>query len=171
MKNAPQPYAGLYEEYRFDEPWDGPHNRALSPRIADFYRRQGLGPDAQDTTSFLAVTGPRTAYPGAAGRPRREFVDDPATTIIAVEVADSKIPWMQPRDLAFDGMSFALNDPSGRGPGSVFGGARVLFADGHVHELADGFDPVMLRAMLTIDGRETIHVEGDRWVLKGGGGR
>ena len=53
--------------------------------------------------------------------------------------------------------------------GSVFGGARVLFADGHVRELADGFDPAILRAMFTADGGESIHVEGEKWIMKGGG--
>jgi hypothetical protein len=156
LKNAPHPYSELYKEYRFDEPWDGPHNARLAGRIGDYYRRQGLDPGGTHETSFVAVIGPGTAWPGAETRSRTDLRDGDGRTIIAVEMADSGIPWMKPEDLHVDRMSFGVNDGSGRGPGSKIRGARALLGTGRVLELSDDFEPATLRAMLTIDGGEPV---------------
>jgi hypothetical protein len=156
LKNAPHPYSQLYEAYRFDEPWDGPHNARLAGRIGAFYRRQGLDPDASPRTSFVAVVGGSTAWPGAVSRSRTDIRDGPARTIMVVEMADWGIPWMKPDDLPLDRMSFRVNDDSGKGPGSRISGARALLATGRVLELSDDFPPATLRAMLTIDGGEPV---------------
>jgi len=156
LKYAPRPYSELYEDYRFDEPWDGPHNAQLARRIGEFYRRRGLEPDGTHRTSFVAVVGPETAWPGAEPRPEGDLRDGAAGTILVVETADADIPWMSPEDLRFDRMSFRVNDGSGRGPGSKIAGARALLASGQVRELPDDFPAHSLRAMLTVDGGESI---------------
>jgi hypothetical protein len=156
LKNAPHPYSELYKSYRFDEPWDGPHNARLAGRIGDYYRRQGLDPDGTNQTSFVAVIGPGTAWPGSETRSRQDIRDGAGKTIVAVEMADSGIPWMKPEDLHFDRMSFKVNDASGRGPGSKISGARALLGTGRVLELPDDFESATLRAMLTIDGGEPL---------------
>lgn len=156
LKNAPHPAPELYQAYRFDEPWDGPHNARLAGRIGDFYRRRGLDPDGSDRTSFVAVVGPETAWPGARAKSKSDIHDGANQTIMIVETADANIPWMKPEDLSFDRMSFRVNDRTGRGPGSRVGGARALLATGHVFELSDRFPPAKLRAMLTIDGGESV---------------
>ena len=59
----------LYKEYRFDEPWDGPHNSQLLDVILRIYRcpvearqHDRESPEAR-MTNYLAVIGPRTAFP------------------------------------------------------------------------------------------------------------
>jgi hypothetical protein len=156
LKNAPRPYSELYRAYRFDEPWDGPHNARLAGRIGDFYRRRGVDLDASYSTSFVAGVGTETACPGAATRSRGDIRDGLGQTIMVVETRDAKIPWMKPEDLAFDRMSFRVNDGTGRCPGSQISGARALLATGHVFELSDTFPPATLRSMLTIDGGEPV---------------
>lgn len=156
MKNAPYPYSALYKAYRFDEPWDGPHNVRLASRIGDYYRRQELDPDGSLETSFVAVVGPETAWPGDGTRSRSDVRDGVANTILIVEMASSGTPWMKPDDLHFDRMTFGVNDGSGRGPGSKISGARALLGTGRVVELGDGFSPSTLRAMLTIAGGEPV---------------
>jgi len=168
LKHAPAPYPDLYREYRFDEPWNSPHNRRLAGRIGEFYRRKGVDPDGTYRTSFVAVVGPETAWPGAGCTRKGDLVDGPSRTILLVEMADSGIDWMEPRDLPFEAMRFRVNDPSGRSPGSRLGGARVLLANGKVHELPDGFGPATLRAMLTARGGEVIEETKDGWkVVRG----
>ena len=159
MKNAPHPYSDLYEAYRFDEPWDGPHNARLAGQIGDYYRRQGLDSDGTDETSFVAVVGPETAWPASGARSKADIRDGPGQTLLVAEMADARIPWMSPEDLAFDRMSYRVNDGSGTGPGSKISGARALLATGRVLELPDDFDPATVRAMLTIDGGETIAID------------
>lgn len=94
-----------------------------------------------------------------------EVGDGTSNTILFVEVPDSKIPWMEPRDLRFDRMSFRVNDPSGRGPGSPYPDVRAAFVDGMVQRLKDETPPDVLRALITADGGEPIHQSGDGWSL------
>ncbi len=156
MKNAPHPYSELYKAYRFDEPWDGPHNAQLAGRIGDYYRRRGLDAGGSQQTTFVAVVGPETAWPGAATRSKQDLRDGANRTVLVVEMADAGIPWMKPEDLQFDRMSFGVNDGSGRGPGSQISGARALLGTGHVLELPDHLSPATLRAMLTIADGEPL---------------
>jgi hypothetical protein len=115
-----------------------------------------VDPAGSDRTSFVAVVGPDTAWPGASTRSKSDIRDGANRTLMAVETADADIPWMKPEDLAFDRMSFRVNDGTARGPGSRLGGARALLASGHVFELSDNFPPATLRAMLTIEGGEPV---------------
>jgi Protein of unknown function (DUF1559) len=147
----------LYDAYNFAEPWDGPNNRKLADRIGQIYLRSGLGSDHLGTTSFVAVVGPQTVWPGSGVQTHAEIGDGLRATLMVVEVPDGQFRWMEPKDLQFERMSFRINDGSGRGLGSRLGGARVVFADGMVRTLPDDFDPHTLRAMLTANGGEGIH--------------
>ena len=147
---------GLYDAYNFAEPWDGPHNRTLADRIGRIYLRSGLESDRIETTSFVAVVGPETAWPGTAALSEDDLGDGPHETLLVVEVPDGQFRWMEPRDLHFDQMSDRINDGSGRGLGSRLGGARVVSADGMVRTLPDDLAPARLRAMLTANGEEAI---------------
>jgi prepilin-type processing-associated H-X9-DG protein len=62
--------------------------------------------------------------------------------------------------LQFDKMNFGINSAkrqciSGNHPG----GAYVVFCDGHAHWLDEKTNPELIKAMLTIDGGETIPKE------------
>jgi Protein of unknown function (DUF1559) len=146
----------LYDAYNLAESWDGPNNRKLADRVGRIYLRSGLESDQVRTTSFVAVVGPETAWPGIAALSDKDLGDGSNTTLMVVEVPDGQFRWMEPRDLRFDRMSFRINDGSGRGLGSRLGGARVVSADGTVRTLPDDFAPHTLRALLTANGGETI---------------
>lgn len=139
----------VYDAYHFDEPWDGPHNKLLLEPVAP-PRRPYLpfkcwsDQDGHpETTSYVAVTGPGTAWP--SDRPVRlrdlgHFSEIP----LVVEVKHSGIPWIAPVDLSVDRMSFRINDPLGNCLGSDHcqAGASVAFADGAVHFLeVNPYDP------------------------------
>jgi hypothetical protein len=149
-------HSTLYNAYNFAEPWDSPNNRKLADQIGQIYLRSGLDSDQKPTTSFVAVVGPETAWPGTRSLKREDLGDGSKTTLMVVEVPDGRFRWMEPRDLEFDRMSFRINDGSGRGLGSRLGGARVVSAGGTVRTLPDGFDPHRLRAMMTANGGEAI---------------
>ncbi|HEX8202046.1 MAG TPA: H-X9-DG-CTERM domain-containing protein [Isosphaeraceae bacterium] len=86
------------------------------------------------------------------------MADGPGRTILVVEVAGPSIHWMEPRDLAFDGMSFAINGtggpaaPSSRHPGGI----NALLADGSVRFLRQTIAPKSLRALLTVAGDDDV---------------
>ena len=142
----------LYKAYNFDEPWNGPSNRKLASRIGSIYLRSGLESNQAQTTSFVAVVGPQTIWPGSKPTRREDLGDGAQSTLMVVEVPDGQVLWMEPRDLEFDKMSFRINDGSGHGLGSRLGGARVVSADTTVRTLPDDYDSDKLRAELTTDG-------------------
>jgi Protein of unknown function (DUF1559) len=146
----------LYARYNFAEAWDGPNNRTLAGEIGNIYMRSGLEADQNHSTSFVAVVGCHTAWPGNTPTKHADLRDGAKNTLLVVEVPDGQFRWMEPRDLEFDRMSFTINDRSGRGLGSRLGGARVVSANGTVRTLPDNFDPKTLRAMLTADGGEAV---------------
>lgn len=151
--------SAVYNAYRFDEPWNGPHNAKLANKVGTIYLRPGLDPKTRQTTSFVAVVGAGTAWPGAKALKREDIGDGPGNTLLAVEIPDGDIPWMAPVDLRFDGMSFRINDGSGRGLGSRLGGSRVTTVDDRVVNLHDDLPPATLRALLTANGHEPVDLE------------
>lgn len=146
----------IYNAYRFDEPWNGPNNSRLADKVGSIYLRAGLDPKTRRTTSFVAVVGPGTAWPGATALKMYEIGDGTDNTLLAVEVPDGDIPWMAPIDLRFEQMSFRINDGTGRSLGSRLGGSRVTTVADSVHNLRDDLGPSTLRALLTANGRETV---------------
>lgn len=146
----------IYQAYRFDEPWNGPHNQQLAGRIRDVYRC-GWDLDRKSTeTSYLAVVGPRTAFPGS--QPRKTIPDGAWDTVLVIEFDHSGIHWMEPRDLSFDAIDFELKSPDPIYPRLEHYGERhyllnAAFADGS-HRSFDFLAPDDLRALLTADGGE-----------------
>ncbi len=147
----------LYNAYNFAEPWNGPSNRNLANRIGNIFLRSGLESDQAQTTSFVAVVGPQTLWPGSTATTYATLGDRSHESLLVVEVPDGQFLWMEPKDLEFDTMSFRINDRSGRGLGSRLGGARVVSAGGTVRTLPDDFNPEELKAMLTANGGRKTH--------------
>ncbi len=102
----------LYDQYRFDEPWNGPNNRKLADKDLAIFRC----PSSKQlhNTSFLAVVDETTAWPGATGRKATYIPDGSANTIMLVESVESGIHWMEPRDLTLKDAVQGVNAESNR---------------------------------------------------------
>jgi prepilin-type processing-associated H-X9-DG protein len=145
----------LYNAYRFDEPWDGPHNRKLITVAMPIFQCPSDRTVSPTMTSYVAVVGAGTAWPGATSSKLTDFTDGPSETIMLVEMANSGIHWMEPKDLDFATIPLTFNPKSGKGISSGHAsGVNVAFADGSVHFLADDLSPGVVRALLTIHGGE-----------------
>ena len=156
----------LYKQYHFDEPWDGPNNRKLHSIPMPIYRCPSDGPVSQTMSSYVAVVGAGTAWPGATSAKLADFSDGANQTIMLVEMVNSGIHWMEPKDLDFAKMPMAINAKSGKGiSGEHARGANVAFADGHIEFLKDDTSPALLRALLTIHGGEHLIQLQDGWQL------
>ena len=151
----------LYDAYRFDEPWDGPNNAKLAGRMPRVFALHGLGSPGGTTTNYLAVVGPETAWPGSTPAKREAITDDPASTILVVENLGAGVHWMEPRDLDFATMDFALRSP--RGLSSHYVDPAIVTVDGTVRRLHAGLTPEILRALLTARGGERLHDGGAGW--------
>lgn len=141
----------LYDEFRLDEPWDSEHNKKLIERMPMAYRNPNL-PMADFKTNYLAVTGEGTAFGGKEGTKFRDVIDGTSNTIIAVEAnADRAVIWSKPDDLKFDPQQPLA------GLGELRpGGFQALLMDGSTRFIANTIDHDILRALITIAGREPI---------------
>jgi hypothetical protein len=151
--------ADVLRQYRFDEPWDGPNNRYLAvnrPRVyacpADPQQRQRSA-----ATSYLAVVGPGVAWTGKKPVKLSDIRDNPHSTILVVEVINSEIHWMEPRDLDVEMMAKQVNFKTLRSISSGHGnGAFVAMADGSVRFLDNETTCAVLDALLTRAGGESL---------------
>jgi hypothetical protein len=152
--------APLYNSYRFDEPWDGPHNARLADQAASVFQcRAGITePDAPtNSTSYVAVIGPRTGWPGAESVRISDITDRTAETLHVVEIANSGIHWMEPRDLHVTQMARVINPAAGMGISSPHvGGAHVLAVDGSVRFVSETTPEETIRRLIERDDGETI---------------
>lgn len=90
------------KNYDFSQPWNGPTNFALlgGTALSDFNCPSDVA-DRTPMTSYVAVVGPNTMWPGCTGaKPAADGSDD--DKILVIEVVHSNIQWTEPRDLTLD---------------------------------------------------------------------
>lgn len=155
------PYVGhqdLYERYRFDEPWNGPHNRRLAKRIPAVFQCPHAEPHNQ-LTHYVTVVGDETAWPPESTVSIKDITDGRHGTVILVESHACDIHWMEPRDLDFGVMSTSVNAANGPCISSPHeGGAQVVLLDGTVRLMATHTRPDVVRGVLTIAGGESLGI-------------
>jgi prepilin-type processing-associated H-X9-DG protein len=124
------PYLGenqLFSQYRRDEPWDSPANKAVLARMPQVFAAPGDMRAAAGLTHYQVLVGPGTAFERPDGRVRLiDFPRGASETILAVEAADP-VPWTKPEDLPY-----APDGPLPKVGGLVGNGFHALFADGSV---------------------------------------
>jgi len=154
----------LYDRLKLDEPWNSPHNRTVfdSARIP----REYVCPssvDREGQTNYVMIVGEGAISDGPNSVRREDITDGPAETIMVTDIADSDIPWYEPRDLNVSEMDFGTNNSKGKTISSEHGGVvNVAFADGSARPIPNDIDPAMLRALFTIAGGEDVSEFVDR---------
>jgi hypothetical protein len=100
----------LYKEFRFDEPWDSPHNLTLLPRMPSYftspYDKLAVG-----LTRVQAIVGKGYVWDEHSehvrdqgvgqprlGRPLSSIQRDPYETALLV-LASNPVPWTAPQDI------------------------------------------------------------------------
>lgn len=148
----------LYDEYRFDEPWNGPHNqKLLKQRPEVFQCPQAKGKIPSSDTSYVAVVGSETAWPAPDAISLGDLRDGSSNVILVVEVRDAGVPWLAPDDLMFEEACVVPSDKSGRRLSSFHvGGSQALLGDGAAKFIYTNIDASTLKGLLTRDGGETL---------------
>jgi hypothetical protein len=144
-------YDNLYRQFRLDEPWDSPHNKALLKQMPRTYAP--VGPNAAkpaDRTPYQGFFGKGAFFEGKKGTPIAGITDGTSNTIMVVEAAE-QVPWTKPADLPFDPAK-----PLPRLGGLFPGGFHAAFCDGSVHWIKQGVNLQTLRALITRNGGEVI---------------
>lgn len=104
--------AKTFDAYKLDEPWDGPNNRKLEAEMPNCYTCPAdKGGEAKRQTNYFVVVGPKTVFPGTKTVKLEDIRRPRDATILVVEAVGQGVHWMEPKDLAFDSMSFVPNDP------------------------------------------------------------
>jgi hypothetical protein len=152
-------YSTLYQSYSMAEPWDGPNNRKLLDQRPSVYHcpSRVCGPTL---TSYVAIVGPKTAFPGSKATKLSDIRDGTSRTIMIAEVSNVDIAWTEPRDLDTESMSWVIDDPSKpsfSSPHSV--GPAVIFADAMLRRLGRFQPAATLKALTTINGGEPVDME------------
>lgn len=143
-----------FKQYRFDEPWNGPHNRTLAKKMPPVFRCPSDISESESSggeTSYLAVTGPGTVFDGVKPQNFERAVGGPENVIMVVEAAQSGVNWLEPRDMPLKDMPLRINQSPEKGIRSRHpGGANVLCGDGQPKFLPDSSSADTLEPMITI---------------------
>lgn len=145
----------LYDQYDFNEPWDGPNNSLLIDKMPLVFSSIG---EEQSTrfTNIVVINGKDTAFPGEQTTSLEELSDGAENTILIAETTESKIVWTSPIDIDGDKKDLLEHDTKSIGISSVsWRNPYVAFADRITAYSVDRNIPAdKLKALTTINGQE-----------------
>ncbi len=151
---------GMFNEFKLDEPWDGPHNKALLDRMPEVFALPG-NPADPGQTFYRGFSGKRAFFDPKTpeGVKIASILDGTSNTIDVVEAREA-VPWTRPdsdipapEDLAKVEQLQALREALG---GHGTGGFNALFCDGSVRFIKDSTNLITLGALITRDGGEVV---------------
>lgn len=157
----------LYDQYDFSQPWDSPKNKSLASPGRPLYYACPSDPGADaGMTSYLAVVGPAAAWAGSTSR-KLDDLSRSGGTILLVELANSGIHWMEPRDLSVEEVLSRIRQPGKDGlpgahvwdPGYFYRdvrGSYVAMADGSVEFVPVDTPAAIWEGLLRINGKGEV---------------
>ena len=90
----------LYDEFKQDEPWDGPHNSKLIARMPAVFRSpKSPAPDGH--TYYKGFAGKDAVLNSASPANLNRLTDGTTNTILIAE-GGKAVPWTKPDDFPFD---------------------------------------------------------------------
>jgi hypothetical protein len=141
----------LYDQFKLDEPWDGPNNSKLISQMPKVYALPNDATAQPGYTYYRVFVGKGAAFDWCKGaKMPDDFKDGLANTILIAEAATA-VPWTKPDELDFD--------PDGSLPalgGHFSGGATVGMADGAVRQIPKTVSPQTLKAAITRSGGDVL---------------
>jgi hypothetical protein len=144
----------LYNQYKFDEPWDSENNKKVAATIPAVYRSP-TATNGSNCTSYVVLThanGIFNATPAAKGTKMAQVTDGTSNTVAIVE-ANAEIPWTKPEDIAIvDGQPL----PQLGMPGAAT--ITVALCDGSVQQLTSKLTDEF-RKLITMGDGNTVDVD------------
>jgi hypothetical protein len=140
----------LYDQYKFDEPWDSPANLKIAEVAVPFYCSEDGNSNA--STIYL-VTGKNTAFePDGRGVGFAQIRDGMSNTAMLVQTKRD-IPWSKPEDI-----ELPATDEIPQFGGVVEGGYIVGMFDGSTWFVDAPMNDATVRAMFSPSGGEAIQL-------------
>jgi len=165
--------AALYNQYKFDEPWDGPNNKKLLEKMPAIFRDPLNGDQKGLFTHYAVAVGKNTAFSkeggkldgkrvrlDEGGKRIRDFTDGTTNTMLVRSVSpDKKIPWMKPEDVTFDDKfpgigkkgGFSAPYKKGKETAGIF-----LRCDGSVLDISSKIDKKTLTNFITLNDGQIL---------------
>jgi hypothetical protein len=146
----------LYKQYRFDEPWHSPHNIALATQMPPVFRCPGDLRSLPTETSYLAIVGTNTAWPGVNAVRLDDVADAPERSLHVVEAVGSGVHWLEPRDLDYAEVELRIAPQVDADITSDHGdGVHALMMDGRAIFLNGTMSEESVRRLIEInDGKD-----------------
>lgn len=145
-------YAGD-EGYDYTEPWNGPKNArlGLDKKRCDEFQCPSAGSEGPAITNYVAIVGPNTMWSGC--EPVKKAADgSDKDKILVIEIINSDILWMEPRDLTLEQALDNIQPKKGIGSGSHHkDGIHYVTVGGEVRTLDRNIDRESLRKLLVRD--------------------
>ena len=151
----------LFKEFKLDEPWDSPHNKALLGRMPAAFAIPS-SPAEPGMTFYRGFSGKGTLFDPSVpqGVEIAKITDGTSNTIAVVEARES-VPSNKPDgEIRYDNEAKkhealkALDDSLGGHTSGRFN--TVMFCDGSVRFLRESIAPDTIRALITRDGGEVV---------------
>jgi prepilin-type processing-associated H-X9-DG protein len=155
----------LYEQIRFDEPWDSEHNKQFHDVVIPQYRCPDNTLVAGKLNCTYVVIAGEAFVPAAKAGDRHNSgkgfgaISDGTSNTLAIVEVKQPFCWMDPSaDVDLSELVKGINVEGGRVGSFHPGGCNVGMFDGSVRFLSQTLDKVVLRALGTIAGGEAPQV-------------
>jgi prepilin-type processing-associated H-X9-DG protein len=133
----------LFKSFKFDEPWDGEHNKKLIAKMPKIYAPIRVKA-AAGMTYYQTFTGKDALFgPGKLLLKLAPSIPDGTSNTGMVFEAGEPVVWTKPQDMPFD-----AKNPLPKLGGLFDGECNVVFCDGAVRTLKKGADEKELKKVI-----------------------
>jgi len=136
----------LHDQFKLDEPWDGPNNIKLLSKMPKTYRLPTDEKTPPDHTHYQVFVGKGTAFEQGRKIGIRDFTNGASNTILIVEAAQA-VPWTKPDDIPFN-----PDEPIAPLLSTFFRGTHVAMADGSARFFPLNTPDSAIKAFVKRDG-------------------
>lgn len=169
----------LYDQYNFDEPWDGPNNRLLVDKMPEGFRCPECE-HSDSLTPYKLVSDPEALFHGSRKASFEDVKDGVDSAIVLVEDSAKPVNWMSPEDVTIEQAVRAITENASVHVAEdnilwkTTYGAYVCNIDGSAYDINPMTDPEILRQSMRVnDGYapeigwpDNFPLEGPKVVLK-----
>lgn len=139
----------LYERYRFDEPWNGPHNRELHGQRPKVYASPLQKSSSPTIATYQGVMSRRTMWPAHISVRISDVTDGTSNTIHLVENEVSDVIWSEPREMHEKEILAKLRPPGAEGTATTTQRIPILLVDGTVRMVSPQVNRDLFVSLLT----------------------